>query len=262
MLNNSPHPQTVHFLAASIPILHTALLRAGRSACKQPKQGIRHCLLCNSLKYLLNYSLKSKEPAQFLGIFPSPSLPTLAPLGHKGTGDCRSAFWSLWSLGTSTLLFSREFARSKSFAQTEHQHPTKRGHFSTVAVSIQLWCWHSLMQPHCGCCNSLTILQKAQVSCTCTHLPPASSGHPAPSQASSSGRLEQGETWHCYPKKPHRMGTSHHRSQLEPAPFLNRIYLFNRFPLESLAFTTGPVLLAPRSLFQDFSTPWPSPWRF
>lgn len=59
VLNNSPHPQTVHSLAASIPVLHTALLHTERSSCKQPKQGIRHWSLCNSLKYLLNYSLRS-----------------------------------------------------------------------------------------------------------------------------------------------------------------------------------------------------------
>lgn len=50
------------------------------------------------------------------------------------------------------------------------------------------------------------------------------------------------------------MAISHHRSQLEPAPFSNWLWVFNRFPLQSLAFTTEHVLIASRSLFQDFST--------
>lgn len=77
-------------------------------------------------------------------------------------------------------------------------------------------CQHPTMvlaQPHPASlgCNPSIILQKAQVSCIGTHLPPASSGQPALSQASSSSRLEQGETWHCQLKnltvwEPHTTG--------------------------------------------------------
>lgn len=100
-------------------------------------------------------------------------------MGHKGIGACKSAFWSLWSLGISTLLFSREFARSKSFAQIEHQHSTKRGHFScpsVMAVSTQLWCWHSLIQPYWAATHLSSYRRlRSLVSAPTCHLPAVAS---------------------------------------------------------------------------------------
>lgn len=102
-----------------------------------------------------------------------------------------------------------------------------------LAASTQLWCWHRLIQPHRGpysCCNPPLALQEAQVSFIHTQLPPTSTSQPALSLANSSGRLEQGETWHCHQKNlpewgPNTAGPSWNQ------PSFNRFSLFNRLLL-------------------------------
>lgn len=152
-------------------------------------------------------------------------------------------------------------ARIESFAWTDD-------HQETTSPAPHAGCKHLitvLAQPHLASRGAMQLLQpplalqEAQVSCILTHLPPVSIIQPVLLLANSSHRLEQ-ETWECHHKKLPEWNPTPWDPDVT-SPFLIAFHFIIGFHcLESLAFSTEHVVLAPISLLQPF-TPWPC-WRF